>query len=237
MIIRLFLALILLIGLMWLVAWLGKATPAQRTKAFKLILLYGFAAVILLLVVTGRIPWLFALLGAAVPWLQRALLARQAWGVFKSMQPPPKGQTSNVETVFLRMTLDHDTGDLDGEVLKGRFEGHRLSQMGEQDILQLLGECRHTDPQSVPLLEAFLDRQFGDQWRASDPSGDENMAHPSAKMTPDEARNVLGLDENPTRDEIIAAHRRLMQKLHPDRAGSTYLASLVNKAKDILLGD
>jgi hypothetical protein len=56
-----------------------------------------------------------------------------------------------------------------------------------------------------------------------------------SEMGLDEAREVLGLGANPTRDEIIEAHRRLMQKVHPDRGGSTYLAQQLNEAKRILL--
>lgn len=58
---------------------------------------------------------------------------------------------------------------------------------------------------------------------------------PSGDMTLEQAREVLGLGPNPSRDEIIAAHRRLMQKIHPDRGGSTYLAQQLNEAKRILL--
>ena len=54
-------------------------------------------------------------------------------------------------------------------------------------------------------------------------------------MSLDEAREILGLGSNPSRDEIIEAHRRLMQKVHPDRGGSTYLAQQLNEAKRILL--
>lgn len=54
-------------------------------------------------------------------------------------------------------------------------------------------------------------------------------------MSPAEAREVLGLGTHPTRDEVIAAHRRLMQKLHPDRGGSTFLAKQLNEAKQVLL--
>ena len=53
---RIFLALVALVGLMWLASWLGKASPAQRGRALKLIVLYGIAGALLLLVVTGRIP-------------------------------------------------------------------------------------------------------------------------------------------------------------------------------------
>jgi len=54
-------------------------------------------------------------------------------------------------------------------------------------------------------------------------------------MSRDQAIEVLGLSGSPTREEIIAAHRRLMQKIHPDRGGSNYLAQQLNEAKRILL--
>ena len=47
---------------------------------------------------------------------------------------------------------------------------------------------------------------------------------------------MLGLAEDASADDIVAAHRKLMQKLHPDRGGNDYLASKINQAKDFLLG-
>ena len=57
----------------------------------------------------------------------------------------------------------------------------------------------------------------------------------SGTMTPDEALAVLGLKPNPSRQQIIDAHRHLMTKIHPDKGGSTYLAQQLNEAKRVLL--
>jgi DnaJ homolog subfamily C member 19 len=56
-------------------------------------------------------------------------------------------------------------------------------------------------------------------------------------MSRDEALQILGLGPSAGRDEIIAAHRRLIQKLHPDRGGSKFLAQQLNEAKRRLLDE
>ena len=54
-------------------------------------------------------------------------------------------------------------------------------------------------------------------------------------LTEHDALQLLGLKPGASREEIIRAHKRLMQKLHPDRGGNDYLASQINAARDLLL--
>ena len=59
---------------------------------------------------------------------------------------------------------------------------------------------------------------------------------PSANgMSMTEAYEILGLKAGASRQEIIMTHKKLMQKNHPDRGGSDYLASKINLAKTVLL--
>lgn len=55
-------------------------------------------------------------------------------------------------------------------------------------------------------------------------------------MTRADALDILGLADGATADDIRAAHKRLITKLHPDQDGSTGLAARINAARDILLG-
>lgn len=57
-----------------------------------------------------------------------------------------------------------------------------------------------------------------------------------SKMSREEAFQVLGLEPNASNEEIKAAHRHLIAKLHPDKGGGDYLAKKINEARDTLLG-
>jgi curved DNA-binding protein CbpA len=58
---------------------------------------------------------------------------------------------------------------------------------------------------------------------------------PGGKMTLAEARSILGVDAEATDEEVKAAYTRLMRLAHPDKGGTSGLASQLNAARDRLL--
>lgn len=228
--------------------WLRTQPPQYRKGALiKLLVVLAIGGAIFL-AATGRLYVLMGLLAAMVPFIRRflpgLLLGRLGGALGKKMGQrsggsASAGQQSRVNTEVLEMTLDHDSGEMGGRVLTGPMSGRDLSDLGEQEFLELLRYCRQKDADSARVLETYLDRRFGDSWRADDVGEEQEDAQAgsqsSGPMSEREALEVLGLESGASRDDIVQAHRRLMQKLHPDRGGSTYLAARINEAKKVLL--
>ena len=139
---------------MFYLSWYKNADPEKRNKSLISVLLYGVAAALLILVVTGRIPWLFAIAGAAAPWINRLLTVKRLWGVFG---------------------------------------------------------------------------------KAGSAHASANVPEDPSSMTKSQAYEVLGLKPDASEEEIVDAHRKLIQKNHPDRGGSDFIAAKINQAKDVLL--
>mmetsp|Transcript_15424 Transcript_15424/g.46265 ORF Transcript_15424/g.46265 Transcript_15424/m.46265 type:complete len:119 (-) Transcript_15424:71-427(-) len=56
-------------------------------------------------------------------------------------------------------------------------------------------------------------------------------------MTRAEAKQILNLTEsNPHKDSVREVHRKLLMANHPDKGGSTFLATKINEAKEVMLG-
>jgi len=81
--------------------------------------------------------------------------------------------------------------------------------------------------QYIPLFKKL----FGQQETQVPPSS----APANQTMSRQDAADILGVDINANKDEVRLAHKKLMQKIHPDRGGSDALAKQINQAKDVLL--
>lgn len=148
-----------------------------------------------------------------------------------------QGQSSGVTSRFLDMSLDHDTGAMNGTVREGTFAGRKLDDLDEDALKALYAELGN-DRESRDLFEAYLDRRVPG-WREdgeADHDPGPRRAADAGAMADEEAYEILGLAPGATEAEIRDAHRRLMMRVHPDQGGSTFLAAKINEAKDRLLG-
>ncbi len=245
----LFAVVILVAGIRWLLLRAPQQGPGFLFKfLFALLLL-----VIVALAVTGRLHWLAGLLAGLLPFARRLLplllpLLRLLPFVQQQRQRQrsrqrTQGQHSDILTATLQMTLDHDSGEMDGTILKGPFAGQRLNDLPLPQLRQYYAYCQQQDDEAVRLLDAYLRRRFQEQWQEGPEeetaTGQGEKAKPASggndDMSREEAFEILGLAPGATREEIIRAHKRMMLRVHPDRGGSNYLAIKINQAKEVLL--
>jgi hypothetical protein len=230
--VQVLLAAAVLFGVYFLVRRLRRSTWTAG-PGLRLVIAIGVALLILLVAVRGgggavALPLLALLAPLLLRWLNAPALPSSA--------SPPSGRSS-VATRFLEMTLDHTTGAMSGQIRDGHFAGRSLPDLDTQDLQDLWRECQ-IDPQSVAVLEAYLDRHgdpdWRDQWRTAGP---ESSPGAGERIDRHEAYQVLGLRPDASREEIRIAHRRLIQRVHPDHGGSSYLAARINQARDVLLDE
>ena len=230
----LILVVAVVIGLYLLIRGIQGTDPRVLLRIFKWTVAILGLGIATYMTVTGRIAYAALIAAGLLPMLLRARRIAQA---ARSFRGPSPGQSSDVETVYLRMSLDHDTGELQGTVLEGPFRGRLVDELSLEELLALLRDCRVNDAESAELLESYLDRVHGPEWRGGDSGAHAGgNASDGQAMTVDEAYEILGVRRGADADEIRDAHRRLMLKIHPDQGGSTYLAAKINQAKDFLLG-
>ena len=217
------------------IGWFLRANPSMLARNLRrTAFVVGSIVVAVMLIFSVRflpevLPELLGLAGLLGTALLTRYLRSRSSGGFSS---PGGGQRTEVRTAFLRAWIDHGTGDVGGAVLAGRFAGRTLESLTDGELLELQVEAS-SDADSARVLEAYLDRRLGAGWRTA---RQPPPSAPRGDMTRQDALAVLGLAEGASADEIRAAHRRLIQRVHPDVGGSADLAARINRAKDILLG-
>jgi hypothetical protein len=220
--------------LLALAAWQGAMATPRRTRLR--LARYGtgtvLAALALLLAFVRRIDLAFFAGAAAFAVFVRGRLGPFS---FESNEPEPN-QISTVRSRYFAMALDHDSGEVAGKVTAGQFSGRDLLDLDEMETRALIAEIAG-DADSVSLLESWLDANRAG-WReyfAEQDSGQGGGAGASGADPLDEAYAVLGLDRSADEEAVRAAHRKLMQSVHPDHGGSSYLAARINEARDRIL--
>nr|VFK52891.1 MAG: DnaJ domain-containing protein [Candidatus Kentron sp. TUN]VFK53455.1 MAG: DnaJ domain-containing protein [Candidatus Kentron sp. TUN]VFK55188.1 MAG: DnaJ domain-containing protein [Candidatus Kentron sp. TUN] len=239
---HLILWLVALFGLALFFSWLNRmpqATRSQLTSRILLIVGIGLGGI---LIIRGLHP-LLAAVGAFLPLLPRLINALKAIKTLQFLRKLIRGlgqeKTSNVETHWIDARLSRSSNEIEeGEVLAGRYQGKLLTQLTLEQLLYVLTEChKQQDKYSATILEKYLDRRYSGIWRDryNNPNKEKESLTETKTMTIADAYEILGIPFGSDKKAITAAYRRLMQKLHPDRGGSTLLAIQINRAKNILL--
>ena len=217
--------------------WRVRSMPPHKQRSGYIKFLLGLMiALVVVLTLTGHMHWVGAAITGAfvfvrqiLPWVIRALPFLN-----KLRERNTQSGQSSIQTNHLSATLDHGSGHIEGKIIEGPHKGWLLSELSIMQLEDLLTHYQTEDEESAELLEAYIDqrRQQADQNTEQQRTANRAASDQSARA---EALAILGLDEGSTEEEVVAAHRSLIQKLHPDRGGNDFLAAKINQAKDILL--
>jgi len=229
MMIRLILALALLILLFWYYKrWRALPPEVRNQTLLKYMIIIAFI-VCIAAVVTGRLHWLGAVVAGIAALIKFGLHTMLRAAPFLNiLRKSPFFSNPTFKTPFLEASIDLKTGQIVGSVLQGPHEGKPLAHLSSEDLQELESHYLERDRASLYLIRVIRQRT-GHQYQQKQQY--QSTHDPSIN----EALQILGLDKNPNRQNIIKAHRSLIQKLHPDRGGNDYLASRINLAKEILL--
>jgi hypothetical protein len=228
---KIILILALLIGICYWWSYLKKL-PKDKSRPFLwrtgFWLVLGIAAY---LVLTGKMHWLGAGLAALVPLLRSVIL----WGFRAAplvrLLGRFKSTPSQFRTASLVVTINFASGQITGEITTGDLAGKQLSELSTDEIEKLSQQLKQTDKESYVLLQAYLMRSGS----TNEQSANDFTSDSYKNISKAEAYEVLGISDDSSQQEVIKAHKRLIQKLHPDRGGSDYLAAKINAAKDLLI--
>ena len=155
----------------WIIIHFARQKVRQHGRGYLIkVALFTLAGLLILAALTGKAHVIFVLLGAAIPFLGRLLPLLRFWPMllqvynrYKS-QNPSAGNQSGVRTAWLAMSLDHDSGTIDGEILDGPFSRRSLSSLNLAELQQFYADCQQHDPDALRLLDAYLQRERSGEW-------------------------------------------------------------------------
>ncbi len=188
---------------------------------------------------TAALPFLRRLFLGLVPFFAQSLIFGNPIGrMFNRAKSnlfddaDNDGEGSEASTDELAMVLDHESGNISGRVLQGPYANKKLDELDDTEIAELYRSLQTEE--SKRLLEAYIARHRPDLGTENHAEG-EQEAQSNEQMTVQRAADILGVEPTASRDKIVEAHRRLIQHLHPDQGGSSYLAAELNEARRVML--
>ena len=206
-----FLTISAILILLLLIRWIRLQPKENRWRYYT----YLLVALLGGMALTGRLHWLVAAGGVAVPFVMK-LFTFLRWtpfifGLYQSIRPGKSGYGS------------FRSANASPEMVQNLL--HRLASLNEREMRILIEILKQRDPQAASFVEAYFKRKPHNRHQNATPKN----------ITIKEAYKILGIEAGATREQIIDAHRKLMQKFHPDRGGTAYMAAMINDAKRVLL--
>ncbi len=169
---RVILLLVIIFTLVILVRRAQQQPPHKRRAAYLQIIVGSAVIGVIILTLMGKMHWVGAALTGVL------VVARQLLPVLVRLLPALGGlrasgvgsssKESEVSSRIIKMTLNHDSGELNGVVLESTFKGWFLSELDRQQLDELLSYCQHEDTDSAQLLTSYLEQRFPDDARDSE---------------------------------------------------------------------
>lgn len=225
MIIKLLFAIGLLIGIFWYINKIKSLPSQEKKKAVYKTIMFGLIGILLLGTITGRMHWLGAAFAALIP------LLKIGFTTFTRVAPLWMNSTGGVatfKTEHLHAQVHIQKGLLTGTVIKGLFEGKAIDSLTLDELRELESYYKGRDLKSYYLIRFSLKK-------GPSPEGQNSSPPTFANPGREEALQILGLTGSPTQEEVKSAHRKLINRVHPDKGGNDFLASRINQARDVLI--
>jgi len=230
--------LILLVAIMLLLLWWWRsfsAQPADQRRSFLFTTAaYAIAAIAIAAALAGRMHWVGAALATLLATGKTVLAIALRSAPLLRLLARVRPLRPTMATSLIRVTFDLASSTLSGVLLPsesaGELAGSDVQALSDEQYRQLFEQWQQLDRQSALLLRGCRlgAASFSGQHQSS---GDAD----SSALSASQAAQILGVKADADRTQIVAAHRRLIQRLHPDRGGSDYLAAQINQAKQVLL--
>ena len=137
--------------------------PHKRRAAYLQIVLGSAVVGVVILTLMGKMHWIgAALTGLLVAARQVLPLVVRFLPMLSSLssQGSAASKQSEVVSRILKMTLDHDSGDLSGVILEGPYKDWLLEELDRQQLDELMAYCQQEDADSAQLWRVTLISAF-----------------------------------------------------------------------------
>lgn len=229
---KLLILAVVVLGYFWLKSWYKSLDKQARKKAMWNIAVIGLVVILVAAVATGRMHWAGLAFAGVLGFLKViATYGMRFAPLLFSLARKQNFATPEFCTPYLNVKLQFGNQvNLEGSVIDGPHAGKNLNELGNDDLVELANFYKEKCKRSYYLILVLLQKSGSNQYHQQQQGVEDNTS-----ITRQEAIQVLGLADEFTDEDVKLAHRKLIQKLHPDKGGNAWLASRINLAKETLL--